>query len=180
MLRVPQLRPAPGVVCFMLTAIAGVFVADRARAADPAAALSFNEDIRPILVEHCFGCHGADSAGRKADLRLDDRDAAVESGAIVPGDPDSSVMLDRIFSDDPAEVMPPPAFKKELSAAQKELLKRWISAGAEYQPHWSFIPPERPAPPAVKNEAWVRNPIDRFILARLEHEGLTPASEADR
>jgi cytochrome c553 len=164
----------------MLTAIAGVFVADRARAADPAAALSFNEDIRPILVEHCFGCHGADSAGRKADLRLDDRDAAVESGAIVPGDPDSSVMLDRIFSDDPAEVMPPPAFKKELSAAQKELLKRWISAGAEYQPHWSFIPPERPAPPAVKNEAWVRNPIDRFILARLEHEGLTPASEADR
>ena len=142
--------------------------------------LTYNDDIRPILVENCFGCHGADSAGRKADLRLDDRDAAVESGAIVPGDPDSSVALDRIFSDDPEEVMPPPSVKKVLTAEQKELLERWIAAGAEYQPHWSFIPPQRPELPAVKNEAWPRNPIDRFILARLEREGLTPAAEADR
>jgi len=142
--------------------------------------LTYNDDIRPILVENCFGCHGADSAGRKADLRLDDRDAAVESGAIVPGDPDSSVALDRIFSDDPEEVMPPPSVKKVLTAEQKELLERWIAAGAEYQPHWSFIPPQRPELPAVTNEAWPRNPIDRFILARLEREGLTPAAEADR
>ena len=145
-----------------------------------AAPLSYNQDIRPILVENCFGCHGADSAGRKADLRLDDRDAAVESGAIAPGDPDSSVALDRIFSEDPEEVMPPPSIKKVLSPEQKELLKRWIAEGAEYQPHWSFIPPARPELPPVKNVAWVKNPIDRFILARLEAEGLTPAAEADR
>jgi cytochrome c553 len=142
--------------------------------------LQFNRDIRPILVENCFGCHGADSAGRKADLRLDDRDAAIEMGAIVPGDPDSSVALDRIFSDDHEEVMPPPSAKKVLTAEQKALLERWIAEGAEYQPHWSFIPPKRPELPAVKNEGWTRNPIDRFILSRLEAEGLSPAPEADR
>ena len=151
-----------------------------AQAGRTAEKLSFNKDIRPLLVENCFGCHGADSASRKADLRLDDRDAAVESGAIVPGDPDSSVALDRIFSDDPEEVMPPPSVKKVLTPEQKELLERWIAEGAEYQPHWSFIPPKRPDLPAVKDEGWARNPIDRFILARLEQEGLTPAAEADR
>ena len=145
-----------------------------------AAPLGFNDQIRPILVEHCISCHGADSASRKAGLRLDLRDEAVESGAIAPGDPDSSVMLDRIFSDDPEEVMPPPATKKVLTAEQKELLQRWIAEGAEYEPHWSFIPPTRPEPPPVQNESWVKNPIDRFILARLEREGLTPAPEADR
>jgi mono/diheme cytochrome c family protein len=142
--------------------------------------LSYNREIRSILVENCFSCHGADSAGRQADLRLDERDQAVESGAIVPGDPDSSVMLDRIFSDDPEEVMPPPETKKSLTAAQKELLVRWIKEGAEYEPHWSFIPPARPEPPAVKDESWAKNPIDRFILARLEAAGLAPAPEADR
>jgi cytochrome c553 len=160
-----------------LAALVGLALAQAGRAAET---LSYNKDIRSILVENCFGCHGADSASRKADLRLDDRDAAVESGAIVPGDPDSSVALDRIFSDDPEEVMPPPSLKKVLTPEQKELLKRWIAEGAEYEPHWSFIPPTRPEPPAVKNEAWGRNPIDRFILARLEQEGLTPAAEADR
>jgi hypothetical protein len=142
--------------------------------------LRYNQDVRPILVEYCFSCHGADSAGRKADLRLDQRDAAVESGAIAPGDPDSSVMLDRIFSDDPEEVMPPPAMKKPLTDEQKKVLERWIKEGAEYQPHWSFIPPVRPELPAVANESWVRTPIDRFILARLEKEGLAPEAEADR
>ena len=151
-----------------------------AAASSVAGDVSYNKDIRRILVENCFSCHGADSASRKAELRLDRRDEAVESGAIVPGDPDSSVMLDRIFSDDPEEVMPPPALKKTLTAEQKELLKRWIAEGSEYEPHWSFIPPQRPYPPAVKNDAWVKNPIDRFILARLEAEGLAPAPEADR
>lgn len=145
-----------------------------------AAEISFNKDIRPLLVEHCFACHGADSAARKAELRLDRRDDAVEHGAIVPGDVDSTVMLDRIYSDDPEEVMPPPSTKKPLSDVQKELLKQWIAAGAEYQPHWSFIPPQRPTPPAVTANGWVKNPIDTFILSRLEKEGLAPAAEADR
>jgi mono/diheme cytochrome c family protein len=164
----------------IVLALALVSVAWPAGFAPAAEKISFNEQIRPIFVENCFGCHGADSAGRKADLRLDDRDAAVESGAIAPGDPDSSVALDRIFSDDPEEVMPPPSMKKVLTAEQKELLKRWIAEGAEYQPHWSFIPPTRPALPTVKNKDWVKNPIDAFILARLEKEGLAPAPEADR
>ena len=164
---------------FMLVAlVAAVSGAAGSRAA--AEPLSFNRDIRPILVENCFSCHGADSASRKADLRLDKRDTAVESGAIAPGDPDSSVLLDRIFSDDAEEVMPPPSLKKTLTAQQKETLKQWIAEGGEYQPHWSFIPPTRPELPAVKNEGWPRNPIDRFILARLDAEGLAPAAEADR
>ena len=142
--------------------------------------LSYNEHIRPILVENCFSCHGADSASRQADLRLDRRDDAVEFGVIVPGDPDSTAILDRVYSDDPEMVMPPPETKKTLSAEQKELLVRWVREGAEYEPHWSFIPPTRPALPAVKKTDWVRNPIDRFILARLEAEGLAPAAPADR
>ncbi|MEI8227389.1 MAG: DUF1549 domain-containing protein, partial [Planctomycetota bacterium] len=167
---------------FVVACAVGLALAGSGLAADtlPFNKLSFNQDIRSILVENCFSCHGADSAGRKADLRLDQRDDAVESGAIVPGDVDSSVMLDRIFSDDPDEVMPPPSAKKPLSPEHKELLKRWIAEGAEYEPHWSFIPPTRPEAPAVKNEGWIRNPIDRFILSRLEAEGLTPAAEADR
>jgi len=157
-----------------------------AAAADPespaarAAAIEYNRDIRPILNENCFACHGADSAARKAELRLDRRDDAVKAEAIVPGDTDKSELTQRIFSTDADEVMPPPASKKTLTPAQKELLNRWVAAGAEYQPHWSFLPPKRTAPPAVKNEAWVRNPIDRFVLAKLEEKGLTPAPEADR
>ena len=147
----------------------------------PAAArLSYNKDVRPLLVEHCFSCHGADSASRKAGLRLDQRDAAIEFGALVPGDPDSTTFLDRVFSDDPEEVMPPPASKKPLNKEQKAILTRWVKEGAEYEPHWSFIAAKRPEPPAVAKEAWVRNPIDRFVLNRLEAEGLAPAPEADR
>ena len=140
----------------------------------------FNKDVRPILQENCFACHGPDSAARKADLRLDKRANAVESGGIVPGDPDGSELVSRIYATDKTEVMPPPKSHKTLTEAQKGLLKAWIAAGAEYQAHWSFIPPKRTPPPAVTNEAWARNPIDRFVLARLEAEGLKPAPEADR
>src|SRR6185503_8678700 len=98
----------------------------------------------------------------------------------VPGKPAESTLIERIIATDPEEVMPPPATKKKLTAAQKETLRRWIAEGAEYEPHWSLIPPARPAPPAVKNAAWVRNPIDAFILAKLEQAKLTPAPEADR
>ncbi|HEX5105664.1 MAG TPA: DUF1553 domain-containing protein [Pirellulaceae bacterium] len=142
--------------------------------------LQYNRDIRPILAENCFACHGPDSAARKADLRLDKRDAAVEYGAIAPGKTDDSALVARIFATDEMEVMPPPATKKKLTAQQKETLKRWIAEGAEYEPHWSLIPPTRPEPPAVKNAAWVKNPIDAFILAKLEAAGLSPAPEADR
>ncbi len=144
------------------------------------APIVYNRDIRPILADNCFACHGADSAARKADLRLDQFDAATAMKAIVVGKPDESGVIHRIMSNDPDEVMPPPATKKTLTAQQKDLLKRWIASGAQYQPHWSFIPPVRPALPKVKNAAWVRNPIDAFVLAKLESVGLTPAPEADR
>ncbi len=144
------------------------------------ASLKYNRDVRPILAEYCFACHGPDSAARKADLRLDQRDAAITMSAFVPGKPAESELLSRIVSNDPDQVMPPPATKKVLSAADKETLKRWITEGAEYEPHWSLIAPVPPALPAVKNEAWVRNPIDRFVLAKLEQVGLSPAPEADR
>jgi hypothetical protein len=142
--------------------------------------IEYNRDVRPILAENCFACHGPDSAARKADLRLDQRDAAIKSEAIAPGDPDKSTFLERIFTDDRGQVMPPPKTKKKLTAAQKEVLKRWIASGAEYEAHWSLIAPKRAALPAVKNSGWVRNPIDRFILAGLEKRGLQPAPEADR
>jgi len=142
--------------------------------------LEFNRDIRPILAEACFACHGPDSAARKADLRLDQRDNAIEMAAIEPGHPETSELISRILTDDPELVMPPPATKKVVTAEQKEILRKWIEQGAEYQLHWSFIPPELPSMPTVSNEKWVRNPIDRFILAKLEAANLTPASEADR
>ncbi|WP_010583256.1 DUF1553 domain-containing protein [Schlesneria paludicola] len=144
------------------------------------APLEFNRDVRPILTEHCFACHGPDSASRKGDLRLDQRDAAISKNAIVPGQLAESELIRRIESHDADEIMPPTASKKPLSAEQIETLKRWVVQGAEYQPHWSFLPPVRPKQPAVKDQAWVRNPIDAFVLAQLEARGLTPAPEADR
>ena len=150
---------------------------ERMEAAGP---LEYNRDVRPILSENCFACHGPDSASRKAGLRLDRRDEAIKAKAIVPGSPGGSALVSRIHAADPMEQMPPPATKKKLTQQQREILSRWIAAGAEYQPHWSLIPPKKPALPEVKNNAWVRNPIDRFILARLEAAGLQPAPEADR
>ncbi len=161
-----------------LSAAAVFAIVAPARADD--ARLQYNHDVRPILFDACIACHGPDSAARQADLRLDKRDAAVDFGAIAPGDPDSSEMIRRIFSDDELERMPPPETKKTLTAAQKQTLVRWIAEGAEYQPLWSLIPPQRPELPVVKQADWVRNPIDRFVLARLEDASLTPAVEADR
>lgn len=140
----------------------------------------YNRDIRPILADACFSCHGPDSASRKADLRIDRSEDAVAAQAIVPGRPDDSEVLRRILSSDPDEVMPPPATKKTLTVAQKELIRRWIAQGAEYQPHWSFIAPVRAAVPQAPAGAVVRNPIDNFILEKLTTEGLSAAPEADR
>lgn len=142
--------------------------------------LEYNRDIRPILAENCFACHGPDSAARKAGLRLDRREEAVKKEAIVPGQPAKSALVERIFADEPKQMMPPPKSHKKLTTAQKEALRKWIAAGAEYQLHWSFLAPRRPALPAVKNAGWVRTPVDPFILAELEKRGLQPAPEADR
>lgn len=142
--------------------------------------LSYNADVRPILSDNCFACHGPDSASRQADLRLDQRESAVDMAAIMPGEPDGSELIRRINSTEEYEVMPPPESKKTLSPEQKATLARWIQEGAEYEPHWSFIPPTRPELPSVPDESWVRNPIDRFVAVRLAAEGLQPAPEASR
>ena len=147
--------------------------------------LDFNRDVRPILSDRCFSCHGPDAEDRQAGLRLDDRAAAVavlESGgtAIVPGNPEASEILDRIASTDPHVVMPPPHVNKPVTPAEADILRQWIAEGAEYRGHWAFERVQRPAVPAVKDARWPKTPIDRFILARLEHEGLVPNAEADR
>lgn len=160
-------------LCVVLGALLAAFCAAEER-------IEYNRHIRPILAENCFACHGPDSASRKADLRLDQRQAAVDYGAIAPGEPDKSGLVYRIFAEDADERMPPRSSHKSLTAEQKELLKQWVAAGAEYQPHWSLIAPARPAVPQVKDSAWVRTPIDAFVLARLEAMGLSPAPEADR
>ena len=143
-------------------------------------AISFNRDIRPILAENCFACHGPDRAARKSDVRLDRREDAIKAEVLVPGRPDESEMIVRVFADAKDGLMPPPESHKRLTQQQKELLRRWVAEGAKYEPHWSFIAPTRVALPAVNDARWARNPIDRFILARLEAAGLEPAPEADR
>ncbi len=143
--------------------------------------IDFNRDISPILSNNCYFCHGPDPKHREADLRLDQRDSAVDDiGAIVPGEPDDSELIARILSDDEFEQMPPPHTNKKLSAEQVDLLRRWIAAGAEWDPHWAYAPPQPSVPPAVKQPDWPINNIDRWILARLEREGIEPSPEADR
>jgi len=142
--------------------------------------LEFNRDIRPILFDACISCHGPDSASRQADLRLDRRDAAIDMGAIVPNEPETSELIRRITSNDDAEMMPPPETKKKLTDEQKALLTRWIKEGAEYQPHWSLIPPQQAELPTVSDPSWTRNAIDHFIGARLDATQLKPAPVADR
>ena len=154
------------------------------RAEDPAPAkkaVDFDRQIRPLLSENCFACHGPDDKQRKADLRLDQRASAVGADkAIVPGHSAASELWMRIAEHDPARQMPPAKSGKKLSSEQVELMRRWIDEGANWTTHWSFQTPEHPALPAVRNADWARTPIDRFILARLEKEGLTPTAEANR
>ncbi|NDC63433.1 MAG: DUF1549 domain-containing protein [Planctomycetia bacterium] len=179
----PLQRPARRFPRPPLAGLAAIMLASWpvAGAAEPAAApLDFNRDIRPILSENCFYCHGQDGNKREADLRLDDREAAIHAGAIVPGDPGASVLLERIHSTDVDVVMPPPNSNRRLSDAQKLMLDRWIKEGAAYLPHWAFVPPVRPQPPPAKQAARARNDIDRFVLAKLEQAGLEPSPEADR
>ncbi len=147
--------------------------------------ISFNRDIRPILSDKCFACHGPEEASREGGFRLDDQESSygeADSGEhpIVPGKPNESELIARIFSDDESIQMPPAETNKSLTAAEKELLKKWIASGAEWEAHWSFIPPELPELPEVSESEWVKNEIDRFILARLKKEGLAPTEQADK
>ncbi|MBT6959219.1 MAG: DUF1549 domain-containing protein, partial [Opitutae bacterium] len=146
--------------------------------------LKFNRDIRPILSQNCFQCHGPDSKSRKAGLRLDQFKAAIadQKGvrAIVPGKPESSELIARVFHSDPDEKMPPPEAKLTLSGTQKETLRQWITQGAEYEMHWAYIKPARPEVPKLKDKGWVHNNIDRFILRKLEEHRLKPMPKADR
>jgi hypothetical protein len=148
-------------------------------------AVDFNRDVRPILSNHCWNCHGPDEKSREAGLRLDQRESALsalESGqrAIVPGDVAVSTLLTRITSRSADELMPPPGFQRPLSERQMDTLRRWVAAGAPYAGHWAFQPVQRNSPPDVQHPGWIRNEIDRFILAKLESEGLSPSPEADR
>ncbi len=150
-----------------------------------AAEIQFNRDIRPILSDKCFLCHGPDSGARKAGLRLDLEETAKarlkdsDLFAIKPGDPARSEIVHRIFETDPDEMMPPPESKLSLGPAEKEILKAWIAQGASWEGHWAYIAPRKIRPPAIE-DPWIRNDIDRFVLERLRREGLKPAAEADR
>ena len=144
--------------------------------------ISFNRDIRPILSDKCFSCHGTDKNARKADLRLDHRDNALHRKAIVPRNSEQSALMERVLSTDPDLVMPPVKSNKSLTDSQKQLLKRWIDEGAEYQPHWAFVPIPDPVPVPHPNDPakWIRSPIDAFVLERLHQNGLEPAAESTR
>ena len=166
-----------------VTAAAAFLAVTTAAAAD--APILFNRDIRPVLSDNCFHCHGPDSGKRKAGLRLDTKEglfgATKKEGPVVtPGDAAHSALWRRIESKDPEEAMPPADSHKALTATQRALLGRWIAGGAPWQPHWSFLKPTRPEVPKTRDPGWVRNPVDAFVLDRLASVSLAPAPEADR
>lgn len=147
-----------------------------ASAAEP---VSYGRDVRPILAEACFFCHGQDANKRKADLRLDTQDGQRADGIIVPGKPGESEALTRILSNDPDTLMPPPKSNRKLSAEQKDVLKRWIAEGAKFEEHWAFLPPVRPEVPEVPEVPEAGTPIDAFLKAKLRGTKLAPAPEAE-
>ncbi len=153
--------------------------------AETPASIEFNRDVRPILSDRCFACHGPDPANRKSKLHFDTEEGARQDlggrFAIVPGDPERSELIRRVTTDKKSLRMPPAyAGYAALTPGEVDILRRWIQQGAPWQKHWSLIPPRTPAIPSVRHAAWVRNPIDAFVAARLEREGLQPSPEADR
>ena len=159
---------------FLVTAVAGVAAED--------SLVQYNRDVRPILADRCFRCHGPDGAAREAELSLDRRADAIADRdgqrAIEPGMPTTSALMRRITSADPDVRMPPPESGAELSDHDVEVLRRWIADGATYDQHWSFVAPVRPVPPETTDPAWAENAIDRFVIARLKREGMVPSPEA--
>ena len=171
-----------------LAVLVGVGAAGTGCAAEGPAGVEppdFNRDVRPILSDRCFACHGPDAGNRQAGLRLDRRETAtarLDGGTtpIVPGRPEESGIVARVTSRDPDVVMPPPHVGKPVTPAEADVLARWIAAGAEYRGHWAFARVERPAVPEPRRAGWARTPIDHFILAALARAGLEPNGEADR
>jgi len=168
---------SPPIFIFMGTALLAFLFQGNA-----SAEISYNRDVRPILSDKCFYCHGPDEGHRKADLRLDSEEgASMDLGghqAIVPGSLEKSEVWKRIMTQEEADLMPPPESEKHLNATEKEIIRQWIEQGAKYERHWSLIPPDRNHLPGIKGKDWIRNPIDAFVLARLEEEGLSPSPEA--
>jgi hypothetical protein len=170
-------RLLPKLLPSLLSIVALTAVATHGRAAEK---LSYNRDVRPILSDTCFKCHGPDKGNRKGKLRLDVREAALAKEAFVPGKPAESELVKRLHATDPDDVMPPKESARQLTDAQRAVLERWIAEGAVYEPHWAYIAPKKPAPPAVTDKAWSANPIDAFVRARLDTEKVMPSPEADR
>ena len=166
--------------CYLATVV--FLLAPQVGQAEP---VNFSRDIRPLLVSKCFACHGPDDKARQGELRLDTLAGATAKRdrrqAIVPGRSVLSELMRRVGSTDPEMRMPPPNAGASLSQAEQELLGRWIDEGADYRGHWAFASPKRPVPPQLKEQAaWPENPIDHFVLARLQQKGLRPAAKADR
>ncbi len=170
-------------VCFCLV-VFGLSPVSAEQRESTQATVDYNLDIRPILADNCFACHGPDAKTRAADLRLDTKEGAFSEPSgypvIVPGKPEESELHLRIASNDDFYRMPPADFNKTLTPAQIDAIAQWIREGAEWEEHWAFTTPVHPIPPDVKDQDWIRNPIDAFILSRLEKEGLSPATEADK
>jgi hypothetical protein len=164
----------------LMAAAIGMGIAANAADANTSEKLQFNRDIRPILSENCYACHGPDKGNRKAKLRLDVREVALDIGAFKPGKPNDSELVRRIYTTNLDDQMPPPSSNKHLTSEQKETLKLWIAEGAEYQAFWAYIKPVRPEVPQIKNRAWPKNPIDSFVLSKLEANKISPAPEADK
>lgn len=164
------------IACLVLV----VALAPVAGAAEPTP-VDFSRDVLPVLSDYCFQCHGPDANARKAKLRFDDKNSPFDRGAVVPGKPKDSALIERITSTDPDTVMPPPGLKRKLSAQQIAALTRWVEQGAKWGTHWAFDPMTKPeVPTGLNNRQWVKNPIDAFVSARLAREKLAPAPPADK
>src|ERR1044072_5747028 len=157
-----------GILAAARAATCAAFTASGDSKGSPAGSVDFNRDIRPILSDNCFSCHGPDDKQRKAGLRLDTKEGAFAGpGVIVPNDSAGSRLIQRITAKDPDLRMPPPYSGHSLTEKQIDLLRRWVDTGAKWETHWAYLAPKRPELPRLNNRAWLRNSIDHFILARL-------------
>ena len=173
----------PAIPLFLISAGVFAYGASADQNAKPAAKseVNFDRDVMPILSQHCYKCHGPDTAKAAAGVRLDTYDLVTKCKAVIPGSPDKSPVIQRVSDKDPAIRMPPQdSGVKPLTAEQIKIVRKWIQSGAKYEKHWSYIPPTMPTVPMVSNPKWCVNPIDAFVMARLDMSGLKPEPEADR